>query len=239
MDGRGLDQILRALEHETNRVAGKTARAPFRLWIDQVRSFPGFGTVASGTVVSGIVKCGDIVQLQPSGKEAKVRFLEVHHQRVEAAYAGQRVGLNLHGVTVSEVGLGTALTAPGLLRPVGLLNVELSVLPKAQRPLLNRQRIRLYVGTHCSNALLVIMEKDRLQPGETGLVQFRLQKPIAVPPRDPFVISPMDFHGIIGGGIILETPREKFRAATAEKTLTLLAAIAEKKCQTCREPLFF
>ena len=227
-DGRGLDQILRALEQETNRVAGKTARAPFRLWIDQVRSFPGFGTVASGTIVSGIVKCGDMVQLQPSGKEAKVRFLEVHHQRVEAAYAGQRVGLNLHGVTVSEVGLGTALTAPGLLRPAGLLNVELSVLPTVRRPLMNRQRVKLYVGTHCSNALLVIMEKDHLQPGETGLVQFRLQQQIAVPPRDPFVISPINFHRIIGGGIILETPREKFRAAKAEKTLPYLQPLQRK-----------
>lgn len=221
-DCRGLDQILLALEHEANHLDGKSALAPFRLWIDQVKSFPGFGTVACGTMVSGIIKCGDIVQLQPSGKEAKVRFLEVHHQRVEAAYAGQRVGLNLHGVALSEVDLGTALTAPGVLRPAGLLNVELTLLPKVRRQIVNQQQVKLYVGTSCTNALLVMMEKDRPHPGEAELVQLRLQKPIAVPLRDPFVISPLNLNSIMGGGIILEIPKERFRAGKAEKTVAYL-----------------
>ena len=67
-----------------------------------------------------------------------------------------------------------------------------------------------------------MMENERLHPGETGLVQLRLQEPLAVLPRDPFVISPMNLHGVIGGGKILETPKEKFRAANAEKTLAYL-----------------
>ena len=66
------------------------------------------------------------------------------------------------------------------------------------------------------------MENQRLHPGETGLVQLRLQEPLAVLPRDPFVISPMNLHVIVGGGKILETPKEKFRTVNAEKTLGYL-----------------
>jgi selenocysteine-specific elongation factor len=224
-NGRGLDQILEAVEKEVRRVVGKTLRAPFRLWIDQVRSFPGYGTVVSGTVLAGIIRRDDTVQLLPSGKEAKVRFVEVHHQRVDRAVAGQRVGLNLPCTSLQEVRLGTVLAAPGVLSPTSLLNSELSLLPNVRRPILNRQRVKLYIGTQCTTTLLVMMENERLHPGETGLVQLRLQEPLAVLPRDPFVISPMNLPTVIGGGKILETPREKFRATKAEKTLAYLEAL--------------
>ena len=120
MDGRGLHDILLAMESEAERVDGKALQAPFRLWIDQVRSFPGFGTVASGTVLSGSIRRDDVVGLLPSGKQAKVRFIEVHHQRVEQAVAGQRVGINLHGISLQEVSLGsgTRQLREFLARPV-------------------------------------------------------------------------------------------------------------------------
>jgi selenocysteine-specific elongation factor len=221
-DGRGLDQILLALERETHRLDGKAVDAPFRLWVDQVRSFAGFGTVVSGTVLSGTIKRDDTVQLMPSGKETKIRFIEVHHERVEQAFAGQRVGLNLHGVSLLEFSLGAVLAAPGVLSPSNLLNAELSLLPTVRQPILSRQRVKLYVGTYCTTALLVIMEKELLHPGETGLAQLRLQEPLAVLPRDPYVISPMNQHRVIGGGKILETPKEKFRAVKAAKMLAFL-----------------
>jgi selenocysteine-specific elongation factor len=232
VQGRGLDDILRATQSESELIYGKTTQAPFRLWIDQVRSFPGFGTVVSGTVISGSIRREDSVQLMPSGLEAKVRFIEVHHQRVEEALAGQRVGLNLQGVSLADAKLGTVLAEPGILRPSALLNAELSLLPKARQSILNRQRVKLYVGTHCTTALLVMMEGQGLHPGETGLAQFRLQEPLAVQPGDPFVISPLNLHAVFGGGRILETPKEKFRPANAEKTLIYLQPLQKGDVKT-------
>lgn len=232
VQGRGLEEILRVAETEAEHVETKAIRAPFRLWIDQVRTFAGFGTVVTGTVLSGVVRRDDIVQLLPGGREAKVRFLEVHHQRVEEAAAGERVGLNLQGVSVQEVGIGTVLTAPGVLQPTRLLNSELHLLPTARRPMLNRRRIKLYVGTHCTTALLVMMERERLHPGEKALVQLRLQEPLAVLPADPFVISPVNQHSVIGGGKILETPKEKYRAAKSEKTLAYLQPLQSKDVES-------
>lgn len=222
VDNRGLDEILRAAQSETDGVAGKNLDAPFRLWVDQVRSFPGFGTVASGTILSGKLWSDATVEVLPSGKEAKVRFIEVHHERVGYAFAGQRVGVNLHAVSLQHVGLGMVLAAPGAIRPTNLLNAELSLLPTTRRPILNRQRVKLYIGTDQTTALVVLMEGERIDPGETGLVQLRLHERLAIRPRDPFVISPMSFRAVIGGGKVLETPREKFRAVKAEKTLAYL-----------------
>jgi selenocysteine-specific elongation factor len=222
MDGRGLDEILAAVECEVQAADGKRLQAPFRLWVDQVRSFPGFGTVVSGTVISGRISRDDTVQLLPSGKETKVRFIETHHQRVEEAVAGQRVGLNLHRISLQEIELGMVLASPEVLSPTKLLNAELSLLPTARRPLLDRQRVKLYLGTHCTSALALMMEKKRLDQGETGLVQFRFREPVAVLPRDSYVISPMNLHTVIGGGKILETSKEKFRTVKAENTLAYL-----------------
>jgi len=231
-EGRGLQEILMAAESEAERIDGKAIQAPFRLWVDQVRSFPGFGTVASGTVLSGSIRRDDTVELLPACKEAKVRFLEVHHQRVEQAVAGQRVGLNLHSIALDDVNLGTVIATPGIVSPAGLLNAELSLLPKTRRPILNRQRIKLYLGTHCTNALVVMMENERLHPGETSLVQIRLQQPLSVLPGDPFVISPMNLHAVVGGGRILETPKEKFRKVKAEQTLNYLQPLQKGDVKT-------
>jgi selenocysteine-specific elongation factor len=222
LDGRGLHEIALEMENEAATVDGKSIHAPFRLWIDQIRSFPGFGTVVSGTVLSGSIRRDDTIELLPSGNQAKVRFIEVHHERVEQAIAGQRVGLNLHGIALDEVNIGQVLAQPGILSPGKLLNVEFSLLLTARKPVLNRQRVKLYLGTHCTNALLLIMEKELLHPGETGLAQLRLQEPLAALPRDTFVISPMNLHTVIGGGRILEATKEKFRTANAEKTLGYL-----------------
>ncbi|MEJ2717939.1 MAG: selenocysteine-specific translation elongation factor, partial [Deltaproteobacteria bacterium] len=232
VDGRGLDQILHALECAADRVDGKTVQAPFRLWVDQVRNLDPFGTVVTGTVRSGIIKCDDTVQLLPSGKETHVRFIEVHHERVEQAVAGQRAGLNLSGISLAEISRGTVLAAPGILGRARLVNAELSLLPTVQRPILDRRRFKLHIGTCCTTALLVLMEKERFHPGETALAQFRLQEPLAVLPRDPFVISPLDLRCVLGGGKILETPKEKFRAANAEKTLAYLRPLQRDEVKT-------
>jgi len=222
VDRRGLDQVRLAIENEVNHVHSKSVHGPFRLWIDQLRSFPGFGTVASGTVFSGSIRQDDRVELLPPGKESKVRFIEVHHQRVEQAVAGQRVGLNLQNISLQEISLGMALTAPGVLHPSGLLNSELSLLSTARRSIENRERVKLYIGTFCTTALLVMMQKERLHAGENGLVQFRLEKQVPVFPKDAFVITPMNQQCILGGGQILETTKEKFRARKAMKALSYL-----------------
>lgn len=96
VDQRGVEEIRGQIEKLSETCRGKNAEDPFRLWIDQIRGVQGFGSVVSGTVLSGMLKENDPLVLLPSGLEIRVRSLEVHHKRVEETVAGQRVGISLH-----------------------------------------------------------------------------------------------------------------------------------------------
>jgi selenocysteine-specific elongation factor len=238
VDRRGLNHILQAIETEACKAECKPVQNSFRLWIDQVRSFPGFGTVASGTVLSGSIRQDEVVELLPSGKELKVRFIEVHHRRAAYAAAGQRVGLNLQNISLQEIRVGMSLATPKTVRPSSLLNARLSLLKAARRPVKNRERVKVFIGTYATTALLAIMQKELLNPGESELVQLRLPEPIAVSPRDCFIISPINQHCVIGGGQILETANVKFRAGKAEKILNYLQPL-QKEDVSCLLSRYF
>ncbi len=225
VDGRGSREVLAAIEAAAAELKDEADESSFRLWIDQVRSFSGFGTVVSGTVLSGSVSREDPVLLLPSGKETRARFLEVHHERVERAVRGQRVGVNLHRIPKDEVHVGMALASPGVLRAGYLFNARLSLLPRARKPITGRPQVRLFAGTCSVRAFVVLMEGQRLNPGESTLVQLRLLSPVALMPGDPFVISPMDRHTVIGGGSILEAAREKYRTVKAVQTVSYLLSL--------------
>lgn len=222
IDQRGLEGILRQMESDLEKMAGKDLKADFRLWIDQVKTVTGFGTVAAGTVLSGTLSQGDTIHILPDERETRVRFIEVHHERVPQAVAGQRAAINLHNVSFKAIKRGMVLAKPGSVRPSYLLNAELEVLKNATKPICNHHRVMLHFGTSAINALVVLMEKKDLLPGEKGLVQFRLMRPVAILPKDPFVVCRLGNRTVAGGGIVFEVPREKFRAAKAEKILPYL-----------------
>jgi len=225
LDRRGVDEILLTVAMEEKRVEGKSFQKPFRLWIDQVRSFPGFGNVVSGTVLSGTIRQDETVQLLPSGKEVRARFLEVHHQKVSQAVAGQRVGINLPKVSLEDVRRGMLLAELNTIIPSCILNTELSLPRNSPGMVKNRQRVKLYLGTSATNALVITMDRESLSSGGKGLVQFRLENPVAAVPKDPFVICSLNTHNVIGGGTVLEIGCEKFRTAKAKNILPYLYAL--------------
>lgn len=224
---KGLQDIKSNIEKEANKIAGKISVSPFRLFIDQVWSFTGLGTVVSGTVPSGTIRKNDSLVLLPSGKETRARFLEVHHHKVSQAFAGQRLGINLHKLSLNEVKRGMVLAKPETVSSNHFFNAELSLLRSSPKSIENRQRVKLYTGTSVTNALIVIINKKKIRPGQRGLVQFRLIKRIAALPRDPFVICSLNINNVIGGGKILEIATEKFRAVKAEKTIPYLMALQQ------------
>ena len=235
---KGLQDIKSNIEKQANKIAGKNSVSPFRLFIDQVWSFTGLGTVVSGTVLSGTIRKDDSLILLTSGKETRARFLEVHHQKVSHAFAGQRLGINLHKLPLNEVKRGMVLAKPETGKSAYLFNAELSLLRSSPESIKSRQRVKLYIGTSVTNALIVIINKKEIKPGERGLVQFRLMNRMAALPRDPFVICPLNIKNVIGGGKILEIAAEKFRAVQAEKTIPYLMALQQSDLKAVID-LFF
>jgi selenocysteine-specific elongation factor len=230
--------LAEGIDHAIAELAVKKSEPPFRLWVDQVRNISGHGTVASGTVSSGMIRCDDDVQLLPSGTKIRIRALKSHGATLTQAVAGQRVGINLHRVSIEDVARGMALVTPGAVNPTSILNAHIHVLAKAAKGMTNRQKVKVYLGTSITNAMIVLMEEGRIKPGEIGLAQIRLCKPIAALPQDAFVISPLNQNTVVAGGRVLETSHEKFRASKSAAALPLLRALQSADVNAYAERVF-
>lgn len=230
--------IIRHIEQALNDIPAKPPGESFRLWIDQVKSIKGHGTVVSGTIAAGTVHVGDAMELLPSGILTRARSLQKHGRSVEQAVAGQRVGINLHRVPLRDVRRGMMLAASGAIPAGYLLNTEIKVLSGTRKGIGNHQRVKFYLGTAITNALVVLMDSDRIDPGGTGLAQVRLMHPVAALPRDSFVISPLNINTVIAGGRVLETAREKFRTVKTKGLLPPLKALQTKNIDAYVEHVF-
>ena len=148
-------------------------------------------------------------------------------------------GMNLHRVPMEQVSRGMLLAAPGLLNPSFLFNVDLKLLKTSKAPMRDRQRVKLHLGTSVTNTLVVLMEKQILEPGEKGLAQLRLMKPVAALPRDPFVICPLNVHMVMGGGnSARDPPGEVPGIVKAQRTLPYLSALKSRHSSDCVQHFF-
>ena len=205
---KGAKALKIAVEQESKNVFPKNIDSPFRMWIDNVKGFPGVGTVICGTILSGKIFPDDPLLLLPDIRQTRVRSLEVHNQKVTKACAGQRVGINLPKISLKEVRRGMLILAP---QSQNIMSRFVNVHLDAVKPIKNYQRVKIHVGTSLSNVMVVLMEKEKLDTGDTDFAQLRFSKPLPVFPKDSFIISSLNCNLIIGGGIVLEKSKNKFR----------------------------
>jgi selenocysteine-specific elongation factor len=211
MTGEGIPQLLSTLDLLSQEIEGRSADGLFRLPIDRVFIMKGFGTVVTGTMISGSLSLGETVQVLPSSLEAKVRNLQVYNRSVEKAVAGERTAVNLQGVETSAIERGDVLIRPNTLKPTQLIDAYLEYLPDAPRPLKHRTKQRFHIGTTLTNASIFLLDREELAPGESGFVQLRLERPVVGLPQDRFVIRGSAAIQTVGGGIILDSHPDKHR----------------------------
>ena len=200
---KGIDELVAELDRATEEVEAKDTEGHFRLPIDRVFSISGFGTVITGTVISGRIKEGDSVCIYPSMVEGKIRNIQVHDTDVEMAEAGQRCALNIAGVKKDQIDRGNVVSLSHMMEPSMIIDCKLYHIKSAEKPIENRQRVRLYHGTSEILCRVIILDKEEIKPGESAYVQLRLEEPLTCQRNDRYVIrsySPM--HTIAGGSII-------------------------------------
>jgi selenocysteine-specific elongation factor len=209
--GAGKEELLRTLADLAAQVPPKPAKGIFRLPIDRVFTIKGFGTVVTGTSISGRLKVGEGVAIYPPGFKARVRGLQVHGKSVEEALAGNRTAINLQGLEKEELERGMVVAPPGALVSSRRLDAYLEILPSAPRALKHRQAVRLHTGTSERVGMPLMLAADELPPGASGYVQFFLREPLALKPGDRLVIRSFSPAFTWGGGIILHVnpPRHK------------------------------
>ncbi|MEG3070826.1 MAG: EF-Tu/IF-2/RF-3 family GTPase [Candidatus Syntrophopropionicum ammoniitolerans] len=103
--------------------------------------------MVTGTLLSGVIKVGEVVEIQPEGLSARVRTIQIHGEKVETAEAGQRVAVNLAGLEAEQISRGSIVAGSGLIKPAQRLDVRLLLLKNAVKPLKNRARVRFYLGS--------------------------------------------------------------------------------------------
>lgn len=203
--GEGLDVLIDTIAHMTrDEVLAKDTQTIPRLPIDRAFTLSGFGTIITGTLVSGTISKEDTLEMYPIGKECKIRSIQVHGEDKSECYAGQRVAINLSNVKKREIARGCVLAPKNSMKNTDLLDVKLEILDSSMRVLTNHMRLHLFTGTSEILCRAVLLDKEEIGPGESGYVQLRLEEEIAVRRGDKFVVrfySPME---TIGGGVVLE-----------------------------------
>lgn len=219
--GQGLDELTDMIQQlMSDEVVAKDTQTIPRLPIDRAFTLSGFGTIITGTLISGTITREDVLEMYPIGKECKIRNIQVHGQNQDKCYAGQRVAINLSNVKKKEIRRGCVLAPKNSMKNTDLLDVKLKVLEDSMRILTNHERLHLYTGTSEILCRAVLLDKEQIGPGEEGLVQLRLEEEIAVKRGDRFVVrfySPME---TIGGGIVLEpnpVRKKRFDAQAIEE----------------------
>ncbi len=224
LTGEGIPQLISTLDHIAIEVEEKSSKGLFRLPIDRVFIMKGFGTVVTGTLISGSISLGENIEILPSYKEGKVRNIHVYNKPVEEARAGQRTALNIQGIEVSEIARGDVIARPKTFIPTQLIDAYLEYLPSATRPLKDRSTMRFHVGSSLATVSIMMLDRDKLEPGEGGFVQLKVDRPVVVAHHDRFVIRGSSIIQTIGGGIVLDPHPLKHKKFSSNiiKELTIL-----------------
>jgi selenocysteine-specific elongation factor len=223
LSGKGIPELKKALLAAVSRTEAKNAAVPFRLPVDRVFTRPGFGTVITGTLVSGTVHVGDGVEILPQRLMTRVRGLQSHSKKQQAVEAGTRVAVNLAGVETEALERGALLVPPGSLAPTQLFDATLRLLPTAPKALTNRARVRVYLGTAEILGRVQILGQEQIEPGGQGYVQFRAEGEFACARGDRFVVRSYSPMVTIGGGIVLDSAPGRHKRMD-QAVVTALAA---------------
>jgi len=226
--GQGIPEFLKTLEVLSNQVPERMSSGIFRLPVDRVFSMKGFGTVITGTLISGKISVGDTVMIYPSRVTSKVRGIQVHNQSVNEAITGMRTAINFQGLEKASINRGDIVSTPDVLVPGYMLDVSLNYLDSNAKALKNRTRVRFHSGTSEIMGIIALLDREELAPGESAVIQIRLDTPVTCIKDDRFVVRSYSPVRTIGGGKILNPipPKHKrFRADIISGIETLSEAL--------------
>ncbi len=208
--GFNIDILKERIRELALNVEPRLINGLFRMPIDRVFTLKGFGTVVTGTAISGTISLDENVEILPSRIKSKVRGLQSHGKAVEKAFAGQRIGINLQGVEKDLLKRGDVVVKSERFIPTKVVDARLQMLKES--PILkSRSLVHFYTYTSETVARIIIYDRDEISGGESCYCQFRLQDPVVVLSGDRYIIRRFSPLQTIGGGQILDPNPEKRR----------------------------
>ncbi len=227
--GENLDQLKKEISTIAQRIASKPSGGLFRLPIDRVFSLKGFGTVVTGTAVSGTISVDEPVEILPCNLKTKVRGLHSHGRTISTAYAGQRVALNLQGVEKESLRRGDVVVTPASFRPTKTIDAFLELL-KESPVLKSKSLVHFYTGTSETVARVILYDREDLKAGEHCYCQLRLQDPVVTMSGDRYILRRFSPLETLGGGETLDpSPARRRRKDSLTDLDILLNGSLEEK----------
>jgi selenocysteine-specific elongation factor len=224
--GEGLPSLKEGILRMISSTPQREAKGIFRLPIDRVFTLKGYGTIVTGTLVSGRIVKDSSAEIFPSHRKTKVRSIHAHNQNASEALAGQRTALNLQGIEKEDVIRGDILTEPDFLENSSLLDAKVFLLSHS-RPLLHNALVRFhYLSTEVA-ARVTLLEGEELRPGESGFLQLRLHRPILAVYGERFILRKQTPVITIGGGLILDAMPVKRATKGSVETLERLKKLEQ------------
>jgi selenocysteine-specific elongation factor len=219
--GENLEPLKNQIKDVAIKTVQKTSGGLFRLPIDRVFTLKGFGTVITGTAVSGTISIDNPLQILPRIINTKIRGLHSHGRPIDTAYAGQRVAINLQGIEKDDLRRGDVAVTPTRFQTTNAVDVYLELLENT--PVLkSRSRVHFFVGTSETIARVILYGKEDLKAGETCFCQLRLQDSVVTVSGDRYIIRRFSPLETLGGGEILDPFPAKRRRKEGTADLSIL-----------------
>jgi selenocysteine-specific elongation factor len=215
--GKGREELIMAITDTISGIEVRETGNLFRMYIDRIFSVKGFGSVVTGSVMSGSLSTGQDVYLLPGNKQKlRVRSIERHGQAVDKVIAGDRAAVNLIGLKREEFERGMLLCDKPIESTqmidawVQLFDAEVSL------PIWSN--IIFISGTFECQARMHLLNKDKVRENEDAIVQIHLSKPAVLFSKDKFIIRNSSEDKTLGGGYIIEPSPLHHRRRTAKLT---------------------
>jgi selenocysteine-specific elongation factor len=211
VNGDGMKGLISAIDESLDQIDERIDLKRPRLAVDRAFTIPGFGTVATGTLIDGTFHVGQEIELAHSGRRARIRGLQTHGETVQSVGPGSRAAVNISGLAIVDIVRGEILTLPGWLRPTKAIDAKVRALHDMPRPLRHNHRLTLHAYTSETPVTLRLLGQNELSPGQEALAQVWLENPVALVAGDRFVLR--SSNGTVGGGIVIDVgaPRHRRR----------------------------
>jgi selenocysteine-specific elongation factor len=215
--GVGLKELAAAIE---TCLSGRPARPDLgrpRLPVDRVFTMPGFGTVVTGTLIDGRLKLGEEVEILPLGLRGRIRGLQAHKHKEQAALPGSRTAVNISGLEVDQIHRGDVLVSPGKYQASRMLDVHFRMLKDASGPVRHNSEVKVFLGSAEILARARVLGVDEVTPGQEGWLQLELREPALAVRGDRYIIRRPSPGETLGGGVVVDPqPKGRYRRFSEE-----------------------
>ena len=212
LTGDGIEKLKTKIIEEMKKIRPRDSNGALRLPIDSIFSVKGQGTVVRGTIYEGKVKEGETLWILPKGIETRARQIQVHHQKREIAFAGERTAINLPNLSKENLTRGDVVVSSHDFVITDVIDVSLKMVDKLEYLVKQRMPILCYIGTAEVLGRIVFFDRKEIE-SETNevLCQLRLEKEVVTKRGDAFILRRPSPQETIGGGWVIDPNGQKYR----------------------------